>query len=63
MACLSTLWSSENSCCCCLQTSTCLLQAMVAGADGYLWVGHRRGRVERYTAGGMLQWYQVGTTP
>ncbi len=36
-----------------------LLQVLVAGPDGYLWAGHKGGLLERYTAGGCLQWYKV----
>jgi len=35
------------------------IDAIVAGLDGYVWVGYHKGRLERYTAGGMLAWWKV----
>ena len=37
------------------------IDAIVAGLDGYLWVGYHKGRLERYTAGGMLLWWKAST--
>ena len=38
------------------------IDAIVAGLDGYVWVGYHKGRLERYTAGGMLAWWKVRVT-
>lgn len=39
------------------------IDAIVAGLDGYVWVGYHKGRLERYTAGGMLAWWKVRCHP
>ena len=39
------------------------IDAIVAGLDGYVWVGYHKGRLERYTAGGMLAWWKVRLFP
>ncbi len=40
-----------------------MAQALVAGCDGYLWAGHHRGLLERYTDHGCLQWSRVCALP